>query len=253
MNGDSAPDGRADDAKKLATLLTASSSLRAKLFAKPTRVVGDELPSEKYWDYGSDEETPGARKKLAQETLEELATRIETGQLSSTINTDGVFEDYFRPISKAVRLTFFGILTLSALTFALGLGLVVAGVWIAVDPPATATADPTVTAVVFGGTGALSALGSLYALTLRGITGANTRHARLQLVLTGFATELGQLRAVAESQPGVSPALTLDSIKVLNEEVRKSTHEALGLIPAEADDPAHSNGPPGPASPRSTV
>ena len=38
-----------EDAKRLATILTASPNLRAKLFANPTKVVGKQIPRRKYW------------------------------------------------------------------------------------------------------------------------------------------------------------------------------------------------------------
>lgn len=36
----------------LASVLTATPALRAKLFANPTRAIGSNLPPAKYWEYG---------------------------------------------------------------------------------------------------------------------------------------------------------------------------------------------------------
>jgi hypothetical protein len=197
-------------AQRLATLLAATPSLRARFFAKPTK-LGRQLPPRKYWDYGID---PGLvpwhpweffrqrhykRARLARQTLEELADQINARKLSSTVNTDAVFEDFFRPIVRVSQRTFNAIFVLSIAAFIVGAGLIGAGIYIAIYPPKHG--NSTILGSVFGSTGAVSALGAVYAMATQGIAKASTSHVKLRVVLTGFATQLGQLRAIAEATP----------------------------------------------------
>ena len=192
-----------DAGKNLATVLTSSPNLRAKLFANPTKTVGKQLPPRKYWDYRIDPhllfvhpvrfvvQRHRYRAALATQTLEEIANRIDGARLTSAVNTDAVFEDFFGPIVRVSQRTFNGVFALSVLAFVVACGLIGAGVYIAVYPPAEGSS--TVLGSVFGGTGAVAALGSAYAMAIGGITAEARRNARLRLVLTGFATQLGQL------------------------------------------------------------
>jgi hypothetical protein len=198
-------------AQRLATLLAATPGLRAKFFANPTK-LGRQLPARKYWDYGID---PGLfpwhpmeffrqrhykRARLARQTLELIAARIDEGKLSSSVNTDAVFEDFFRPIVRVSQRTFNAIFVLSVLAFFVGSGLIGAGIYIAIYPPPEG--NSTILGSVFGGTGAVSALGAVYTMATQGIAKASTSHVTLRIVLTAFATQLGQLRAIAEETPG---------------------------------------------------
>jgi hypothetical protein len=242
MTGAAPPDAIGEDAKKLATVLTASPNLRARLFANPTKVVGKELPRLKYWDYriGRPFWPPwkyylhwrSNRAKLAKRVLEEVADGVTSGTLSSRVNTDAVFEEYFAPIARVSQRSFSGVFYLSFVAFLAGCALIGAGIWIAVDPPSSG--NSTVLGSIFGGTGAISALGSLYAMVIRGISNATTDHARLRVVLTGFATELGQLRAYAEGAGDRDslPTSTLESVKEINSAIRQAMDDAMKLVPA---------------------
>jgi hypothetical protein len=197
-----------EDAAVLATVLTASPSLRAKLFANPTTAIGKELPPRKYWDSGIDPRWFGKkayqrflarrsyRAQLAKAVLENLADRVEHKELAATVNTEAVYEEFFEPVVRAAQKSFVWVLRLSVAAFFVGVGLIAAGVYVAVHPPPKI--DATIVGSIFGGSGAISALGAVFAMVVRGISTATTNHAKLRPVLTGFATELGQLRAYAE-------------------------------------------------------
>jgi hypothetical protein len=87
---------------------------------------------------------------------------VKEGDLSSTVNTDSVFEDYFRPIVRASELGFNTMFALSIGVFLVGVGLIVAGVYIAIESPAGT--NSTVVANIFVGSVAVSALGSVFAM-----------------------------------------------------------------------------------------
>src|SRR5439155_15140114 len=178
-------------AKRLATLLAATPSLRAKFFTKPTK-LGRQLPPRKYWDYGINpkllpwhpwefvRERHYKRARLAQQTLEEMAKRIDEGELSSSVNTDAIFEDFFLPIVRVSQRTFNAIFILSIAAFIVGSGLIGAGVYIALYPPKHGSS--TILGSVFGGTGAVSALSGVYAMATKGIARASTSNAKLRTV-----------------------------------------------------------------------
>jgi hypothetical protein len=236
-----------DGGKELATVLTSSPGLRAKLFANPTKTVGKQLPARKNWDYGINAyllfvrpwrfvaQRHLYRAALAKQTLEEIARRIDEERLTSAVNTDAVFEDFFGPIVRVSQRTFNGVFVLSVLAFVVACGLIGAGVYIAIYPPADGSS--TVLGSVFGASGAVGALGSAYAMAIGGITAEARRNARLRLVLTGFATQLGQLRGYAEFEPGEGghPRPLLQDIRDTNSAIYKAMDDALLLIPEELD------------------
>ncbi len=241
-------------AERLATLLAATPSLRAKFFSKPTK-LGRQLPPRKYWDYGINprllpwhpwefvRERHYKRARLAQQTLEVMAKRIDDGKLSSSVNTDAVFEDFFLPIVRVSQRTFNAIFILSIAAFIVGSGLIGAGVYIALYPPKHGSS--TILGSVFGGTGAVSALSGVYAMATKGIARASTSNAKLRIVLTGFATQLGQLRAIAERAPvpGKEPVDTEEQL-----ETAKSVNKAIQVTMGKAVEEICRDVPEGPAS-----
>jgi len=222
-----------DDVTALATLLTATPKLRAKLLANPTTEVGKQLPAPDYWTYSRDEGMRAReRAELAKDVLLAIAASVKNGELSSTVNTDSVFEDYFTPIVRASERSFATTFRLSIGLFLTGLALIGSGVYIAITSPAGT--NSTIVASIFGGSGAVSALGSVFALATSGIRDATRDHARLWVTLTGFATELGQLRALAE----VDREPTRESVSDINAEIRMAMERAVQDLYSTTDQPS---------------
>jgi len=227
--------------ERLASVLTATPNLRAKFFAKPTRTVGGNLPPAKYWEYGDAFRwwrwikryrwRRKIRARLAQAVLLKIAEQIEDRKLSSAVNTDAVFEDFFAPIVRVSQRSFTSVFALSWAAFFAGLGLIASGVYIAIHPPSSG--DSTVVASVFGGSGAVSALGAVFAMAKEGIRDAALDHARLRAVLTALATQLGQLRAVAERPvEELGTPLDLTPVEKINSEITRAMKAALEMIPS---------------------
>jgi hypothetical protein len=236
----------------LVALLTASPSLRAEFFADPDQAVGSHLPSFKNWDSGLDPSRLGFnwfgkrarvlrvcrrlyRARLGRAVLEEIAKKVKDQKLSATINTEAIYEEYFAPAVRASQRSFDWTIRLSIAAFVMGCLMIAAGVAVALHPVEGVNA--TVLSGIFGGGGAISALGGLYATVLRGMSGATTEHARLRVVLTGFATELGQLRGCVEniSTDGVPKTLTdITEITKVNQSINNLMKDAIGLMPSES-------------------
>jgi len=226
-----------DEVAGLATLLTATPKLRARLLANPTAEVGKQLPSPAHWTYSLDEGIRAQqRAKLAKDVLLAIAASVKHGELASTVNTDSVFEDYFTPIVRASERSFNTTFRLSVGAFVTGIALIGAGVYIAIASPAGT--NSTVVASIFGGTGAISALGSVLAMAASGIRDATRDHARLWVTLTGFATELGQLRALAE----IDKVPTQKSVTEINAEIRTSMERAVRDLYSTTDQPVQPTG-----------
>jgi hypothetical protein len=152
-------------------------------------------------------------------------------ELSSVVNTDAVFEDFFAPIVRVSQRSFTSVFALSWAAFFAGPGLIGSGVYITIHPPSSG--DSTVVASVFGGSGAVSALGAVFAMAKEGIRDAALDHARLRAVLTALATQLGQLRAVAERPvEELGTPLHLEPVEKINSEITRAMKAALEMIPS---------------------
>ena len=242
----------------LALVLTATPNLRARFFADPTKAIGQRLPARKYWEYdlqtspwkfvGRWRELRRTRAGLAQKIVCSIAGDIRCKKLSSAINTDAVFEEFFAPIVRVSQRSFNTVFLLSCGTFLAGLSLIGCGVYVAVTSSET---NSTVVASIFGASGTIGALGSVYAMAKQGIREATIDHARLRMVLTAFATQLGQLRALAE-RPPVPEAKPpeVDDITKINDAIAVSMSGAVGLIPSLLADSAEQQDPKQPRSRR---
>lgn len=231
-----------NDAEILSALLIATPNLRARFFANPTRQAGKNLPPAKSWDYrpsgsawlpwnwyGSPFRYRRERALLAKSILRTIKSQAQGGEIAASVNTDSVFEEYFAPIVKVSQQGFTSVFFLSIAAFIAGISLIVVGTFLAVSPR-TGT-NSTVVSSIFGGSGAISALGAVYAMATRGIREATLDHARVRLVLTAFATQLGQLRTIIEKPP---PQNIRDA-KVLNDAIEKSMIAALDGIPSPVE------------------
>jgi hypothetical protein len=234
------------EAEILAALLTATPNLRARFFANPTRQAGKSLPPAKFWDYhpsgsawlpwnwyGSPFRYRREQALLAKAIIKQITGQVQSKDqsqgITASVNTDSVFEEYFAPIVKISQRSFTSVFYLSIAAFIAGICLIGVGTYIAIVPK-TGT-NSTIVGSIFGGSGAISALGAVYAMATRGIREATLDHARVRLVLTAFATQLGQLRAIIEKPP---PQKISDA-KQLNEAIGESMKDALNGIPSPVE------------------
>jgi hypothetical protein len=85
-------------------------------------------------------------------------------------------------------------------------------------------------ASVFGGSGAVSALGSVFGMAVSGIRQATSDLARVRVVLTAFATQLGQLRAQFEERSTSTAQPALSSVVALNAAIGEAMGCAITSI-----------------------
>ena len=247
------------EAETLTILLTSTPNLRARFFANPTREVVKSLPPPKSWDYrrpdwswlpwywlGSPFRYRIERQRLAKDILEKITAQVKDQAITASVNTDSVFEEYFAPIVRVSQRSFTSVYYLSIAAFLVGLSLIGVGTYIAIYPPHAT--NSTVVASVFGGSGAISALGAVYTMATRGIREATLDHARVRVVLTAFATQIGQLRAIIEipsagdKQAGENAkAQSIANAQALNEAIGNSMDAALKGIPSPVELAASSD------------
>jgi hypothetical protein len=232
------------DAQILTELLLSTPSLRARFFANPTNEVAKYLPPAKSWNYsrpswawlpwywpGSPVRYRQERKRLAKAVLIEIETQIKGLKLKASVNADSIFEEYFAPIISVSQRTFAAVYVLSIAAFCAGLCLIGVGAYVAIALPSGT--NSTVMASIFGGGGAISALGSVYTVATSGMQNAMSDLARIRLVMTAFATQLGQLRAIIEKDPTPGDLTTAaTAANLVNEYIQSEMTAAIAGLPA---------------------
>lgn len=203
-------------AAEIAMQIAANPDLRARFFKDPAAMIADAVPTERF-GLGVDRDTKRRRQQVFAEVSKALAEKPEA---ASSAHAEAVMRQFFREAIRNPELSFVSILGLSVATFAVGTALVVAGlVMVTVGDESTRNA---VIAGVFGGSGIIGALGSVYTLARRGVSVANCDHAQIRLILSGFATELGHLRAIDLNSSS--------DVTAINDRIGDAVSRAVDLI-----------------------
>jgi hypothetical protein len=219
----------APDATAIARQIVSSPRQRAKLFDDPRAAVAEAVPTKGPFGLTVDPDT----KELRRQVLEKIPNEMKKGEKASSVHADAVIEQFFQEAIRNPELSFLSILGLSIATFLVGLALIAVG--LARVFVGDVTTQEAVIASLFAGGGFAGALGSIYTLTRTGVSLANARHAQLRLILTGFATELGHLRAFELKE--------LDKIEEVNGKIREAMKEAVNLIQTHVKvDPGEKEG-----------
>jgi hypothetical protein len=204
-------------AAEIGLQIAANPELRAKFFKNPGAMVAQAVPAGGLFGLGAGRETKRLRQRVFAEVSEALAEKPEA---ASSAHAEAVMRQFFRQAIRNPELSFMSILGLSLATFAVGAALVAAGLlMVSVGDEGTRNA---VIAGVFGASGIVGAIGSVYTLARRGVSVANCDHAQIRLILSGFATELGHLRALDVKTPA--------DVNAINEKISESVSRAVDLI-----------------------
>lgn len=226
-----------EDADRFAALMVATPSQRAAFFANPVRAIGNSLPPPKYWNYkdGSSPWWPWFwyrplrfrrdRRRIVREVFDKVADQVVDQTLASSINTDSVFDEFFAPIVKVSQRSYTSVYFLSWAAFIIGVALIGIGTYVGVHPPKGV--DSTIVASIFGSSGAISALGSVLSMAVNGIRQVSLDLAKVRVVLTAFATQLGQLRAIYEGNSTSTQQVTLEGVVNLNQAIEQAMSGAL--------------------------
>lgn len=203
-------------AAEIALQIAANPDLRARFLKNPGAMIANAVPAERF-GLGADRDT----KKLRRQVLAEVSVAMEKKpETASSAHAEAVMRQFFREAIRNPELSFVSILGLSVATFAVGAVLVGAG--LAMASFGDESTRNAVVAGVFGGSGVVGALGSVYTLARKGVSLANCNHAQIRLVLSGFATELGHLRSL--------DLKGRDDVNAVNDKIGEAVNRAVDLI-----------------------
>ncbi|MFQ5763233.1 MAG: hypothetical protein ACE5PO_09375, partial [Candidatus Bathyarchaeia archaeon] len=153
-------------------------------------------------------ETTARRAKLASKVEEKIT---QDQRLSSVREAFNEREAFFKAAMRNPQLAFITILVMSVVIFFIGIGLVV-GAFLA----AFLLDETTQRAVIgglSGGAGIVTTLGTVFMMSRNAVRRINGDNAQIRVILSDFATETAQLRAI--------PINNFDEAKERNGELRK--------------------------------
>jgi hypothetical protein len=175
----------------IAKAIVGTPALREKFFENPNTALARALPSQRWHGVGVDGDTRENRRRV----LEQIGDAIrEMPEAASGARSRAVTRQFFGEAIRNPVWSFWAILGLSLATFGVGAALIISGLimaWTGDD-----STRETVIAGVFGGSGVVGTLGAVFKMASGGVSRANATHAQIRVILAGFATELGHLRAI---------------------------------------------------------
>jgi hypothetical protein len=215
--------------------------MRARFFADPARHADrslpphdffDREPAPRFWAFKERKwrrkELEWKRRRLAQEVLKQIVKSVNDGTLTAAVNTDSVYEEYLAPLANASRRALQTAYWLSWGAFVVGVILIGVGIWLVLNP----VPDSEFVVASLLGTGAISSLGAILGMALRGTRSATTDHVRLHLVLTAFAGQLGAIRAMSEMKDDHTSTDELASrLTEVNRQTSDILREAMNHLP----------------------
>jgi hypothetical protein len=208
------------------SLIIQNPKLRADYFRNPRKVLAWAEPRQ------------GILGRLSPASLKTRDSRAALGDaIEKSIEQDprlvsareAIFEQnaFLHEALRNPQRTFTAIVTLSYVAFFIGIGLIV-GAFLAAF-----LGDGTPEKALLGGLsglgGAITTLGTIFRLSTGSIRRANGDNAQLHLILTDFATEIANYRAL--------PVNTLADATQTNEAISRLTEHAVQEIQTFAEPP----------------
>jgi hypothetical protein len=105
---------------------------------------------------------------------------------------------------------------MTSIVFITGLAFTIVGIIVGLG------GDKELVGAVLVGAGMIGTLGALFAIARRGVDNANANHAQIRLILAGFASELGHLRAL--------DLQTVSDVAEVNDKIQAAMDQAVRLI-----------------------
>ena len=215
-----------------ARLIAHNPKLRTEYFEKPSKVLARAIPRRGLVARIS-LAVPERTRALRAELGERVEAIVSSDPRLISEREAAVEKNVF--LSEALRnpqWTFNAILGLSIVAFLIGASLVV-GAFLA-GFLGDDTTEKAVLGGLSGGGGAVTTLGTVFAMSRAAIRKANGDNAQIRLILTGFATEITHLRAIEIDD--------FEDAQRRNDEIREATIEAVKMIeayvePREPEEP----------------
>lgn len=205
------------DATQIADQIRTSPGLRGKLVYDAREVVNDAIPRKRFALTASKE-----TQDLRDQVLAELAKEVHRdAEYWSAAHAEAVIEQFFADTLKNPQRSFTLVVLMSCIVFVGGLVSTGIGIYAALS------AESVIPGAVLAGTGLIATIGAILCISSQGIDKAIAGHTQTRLIVAGFATELGHLRALNLST-------TLD-VAEANEKIRAALDQAVHLVQNNVD------------------
>jgi hypothetical protein len=207
------------NATEIADQIRTNPSLRAKLLDDPRAVVNRVIPVKRI-GVGSDDEIVNLREEVLTELAKQAVWQPEDWSMR---HAEAVIRQFFDQAIRNPQTSFAVTILMTSIIFITGLTFTIVGIVVGLDR------DKEVLGAVLVASGIIGTLGALFAIARKGVDNANANHAQIRLILAGFASELGHLRAldlqtvaeVAEVNEKIQAALD-QAVRLINENVKRN-------------------------------
>jgi hypothetical protein len=200
------------NAAEIADQIRTNPSLRAKLLDNPRAVVNSVIPVKRI-GVGVDDEIVNLREEVLTELAKQTVWQPEDWSMR---HAEAVIRQFFEQAIRNPQTSFAVTILMTSIVFITGLTFTIAGIVVGLG------GDKELLGAVLVGSGMVGTLGALFAIARRGVDNANANHAQIRLILAGFASELGHLRAL--------DLQTVSDVAEVNEKIQAALDQAVRLI-----------------------
>jgi hypothetical protein len=200
------------NAADIADQIRTNPSLRAKLLDDPRAVVNRVIPVRRLGVRVDDEIVD-----LREEVLKELAKQaVWQPEDWSMRHAEAVIRQFFGQAVRNPQMSFAVTVLMTCIVFFTGLTFTIVGIVVGLS------GDRELLGAALVASGVIGTLGALFTIASRGIDNANASHAQIRLILAGFASELGHLRAL--------DLQTVTDVAEVNDKIQAALDQNVRLI-----------------------
>jgi hypothetical protein len=200
------------DAAEIADQIRTNPSLRARLLANPRAVVNSVIPVKRI-GVGVDDEIVSLREEVLTELAKQAVWQPEDWSMR---HAEAVIRQFFDQAIRNPQTSFAVTVLMTCIVFITGLSFAIAGIFVGLG------GDKELLGAVLVASGVIGTIGALFAIARRGVDNANANHAQIRLILAGFASELGHLRAL--------DLQTVTDVAEVNDKIQTAMDQAVRLI-----------------------
>jgi hypothetical protein len=200
------------NAAEIADQIRTNPSLRAKLLDDPRAVVNRVIPVKRI-GVGVDDEIVNLREEVLTELAKQTVWQPEDWSMR---HSEAVIRQFFDQAIRNPQTSFAVTILMTSIIFIIGLAFTIVGIVVGLG------GDKEQLGAVLVASGMIGTLGALFAIARRGVDNANANHAQIRLILAGFASELGHLRAL--------DLQTVTDVAEVNDKIQAAMDQAVRLI-----------------------
>jgi hypothetical protein len=200
------------NAAKIADQIRTNPSLRAKLLGNPRALVNSVIPVKRL-GVGADDEIVNLREEVVTELARQAVWQPEDWSMR---HAEAVMRQFFDQAIRNPQMTFAVTVLMSCIIFITGLSFTTIGIVVGLS------GDKELLGAVLVLSGVIGTMAAIFAIARSGVDNANANHAQIRLILAGFASELGHLRAL--------DLKTVTDVAEVNDRIQAALDQAVRLI-----------------------